>query len=414
MVKFLGEVDSPISIEEEEEEEISYEELKKRMWKDRMRMQKLKEKCASEEPESVAKEEASRRKKMSRAQDSILKYMVKIMEVCKAQGFVYGIISEKGKPVTGSSDSLRQWWKEKARFDQEAPQALEEFLPSLAQDEFDSVSSMHLLQDLQDSTLGSLLSALMQRCVPPQRRFPLERGLAPPWWPTGNEIWWGEQGPSREHGIPPYKKPHDLKKAWKLSVLAAVIKHLSPNFDRMRRLVTQSKCLQAKMTAKESATWSKVVNQEEALLQLTEKCLKIDDPEKEQGSGSDSQISEKRKCAFDREASMDRLYACQNLQCPESEVGLGFLEKNSRADHQFQCAYRAESDVDQENTTDSRNHVESSADALRWYDEVLISPPIDVSSLTDWPNTVLAKGNFEGCFWISERKYGLLITREFA
>ncbi|KAJ6414377.1 hypothetical protein OIU84_003385 [Salix udensis] len=39
----------------------------------------------------------ARRKKMARAQDGILKYMLKLMEVCKARGFVYGIIPEKGK-----------------------------------------------------------------------------------------------------------------------------------------------------------------------------------------------------------------------------------------------------------------------------------------------------------------------------
>ena len=33
-------------------------------------------------------------------------YMLKMMEVCKAQGFVYWIIPEKGKPVTGASDNL--------------------------------------------------------------------------------------------------------------------------------------------------------------------------------------------------------------------------------------------------------------------------------------------------------------------
>ncbi|KAK7846558.1 putative ethylene insensitive 3-like 4 protein [Quercus suber] len=94
----------PISNSEDEAEDISYDELKKRMWKDRMRLQKLKEKLHGE-PESLAKQEdASCRKKMSRAQDSILMYMVKIMEVCKAQGFVYGIVPEKGKPVTGSSE----------------------------------------------------------------------------------------------------------------------------------------------------------------------------------------------------------------------------------------------------------------------------------------------------------------------
>lgn len=40
------------------------------------------------------------RNKMSRAQDGILKYMLKLMEVSNARGFVYGIIPEKGKPIS--------------------------------------------------------------------------------------------------------------------------------------------------------------------------------------------------------------------------------------------------------------------------------------------------------------------------
>ena len=48
----------------------------------------------------------------SRAQDGILKYMLKLMEVCKARGFVYGIIPKKGKPMSGASDNIRAWWKE--------------------------------------------------------------------------------------------------------------------------------------------------------------------------------------------------------------------------------------------------------------------------------------------------------------
>ena len=142
----------------------------------------MKEKRPKEEPVQEAKQEASRRKKMSRAQDSVLKYMMKIMEVCNAQGFVYGIVPEKGKPVTGSSDSLREWWKEKVKFDQNAPGAIAKYMPLLETDELDPSSYIHLLNDLQDTTLSSLLSALMQHCIPPQRRFPLERGLAPPWW----------------------------------------------------------------------------------------------------------------------------------------------------------------------------------------------------------------------------------------
>ncbi|XP_021903878.1 putative ETHYLENE INSENSITIVE 3-like 4 protein [Carica papaya] len=345
---------SPVAEEEEDdfrslqedEEEISYDDLKKRMWKDRLRMQKLK-KQRDEESETQAREDASRRKKMARAQDSILKYMVKIMEVCKGQGFVYGIVPNKGKPVTGSSDSLRYWWKEKVRFDQNAPLAISEYLPLLEQSlpatGNSTASFIHLLQDLQDTTLGSLLSALMQHCIPPQRRFPLERGIAPPWWPTGREVWWGEQGMvAKEQGPPPYKKPHDLKKAWKVSALAAVIKHMSPNVHQIRRLVKQSKCLQDKMMAKETATWSKVLNQEELLLQLTEKCLKIsasdeeDNKEDEQGhskstSGKGKYISEtssprssrqaKRKCVAAEEVSLNTLRSCHNLISQKTQVG---------------------------------------------------------------------------------------------
>ncbi|KAL3527771.1 hypothetical protein ACH5RR_012427 [Cinchona calisaya] len=336
----------------EVEDIISYDDLKKRMWKDRMKLQMLKEKRDKEVPKSQAKEDTSRRKKMSRAQDSILKYMVKIMEVCNAQGFVYGIVPQKGKTVTGSSDGLREWWKEKVKFDQNAPAALAEFLPrSLDQesDEVDPNSFLHLLQDIQDSTLGSLISALMQHCVPPQRRFPLETGLPPPWWPTGEEIWWGYQGVAQEHGAPPYRKPHDLKKAWKISVLAAIVKHMAPDFNRMKRLVRQSKCLQDKMTARDTSTWAKVVNQEEALLKLTERALKISpsdenevEKEKDEESSDLAKIGandQKRKCMFDRELMVDSLFACQNSECPQSNLESGFLDKNSRNEHESICVY---------------------------------------------------------------------------
>jgi ethylene-insensitive protein 3 len=90
------------------------------MWRDKMRLKRLKEQTKSKEGIDIAKQrqsqEQARRKKMSRAQDGILKYMLKMMEVCKAQGFVYGIITEKGKPVTGASDNLREWWKDKVRW----------------------------------------------------------------------------------------------------------------------------------------------------------------------------------------------------------------------------------------------------------------------------------------------------------
>lgn len=256
------------------DEEIDAEDLERRMWKDRIKLRRIKEKQkilaqqAAEKQKAKQTSDQARRKKMSRAQDGILKYMLKLMEVCKARGFVYGIIPEKGKPVSGSSDNLRAWWKEKVKFDKNGPAAIAKYdteCISKGQIGFQNGGSNSILQDLQDATLGSLLSSLMQHCDPPQRKFPLEKGLPPPWWPTGGEDWWTRLGLPKGQS-PPYKKPHDLKKMWKVGVLTAVIKHMSPNIAKIRRLVRQSKCLQDKMTAKESSIWLAVLSREEALV----------------------------------------------------------------------------------------------------------------------------------------------------
>lgn len=258
------------------DEEIEAEELAKRMWKDRIKLKRIKERQkiaaqqAAERQKSKQSSDQARRKKMSRAQDGILKYMLKLMEVCKAQGFVYGIIPEKGKAVSGASDNIRAWWKEKVKFDKNGPAAIAKYeaecLAMGAADSSRSGSSQNTLQDLQDATLGSLLSSLMQHCDPPQRKYPLEKGIPPPWWPTSSEDWWIKLGLPQGQS-PPYKKPHDLKKMWKVGVLTAVIKHMSPDIAKIRRHVRQSKCLQDKMTAKESAIWLGVLSREESLIE---------------------------------------------------------------------------------------------------------------------------------------------------
>ncbi|XP_043692285.1 ETHYLENE INSENSITIVE 3-like 3 protein [Telopea speciosissima] len=258
------------------DEEIEADELERRMWKDRIKLSRIKEKQkhaaqhAAETPKPKQTSDQARRKKMARAQDGILKYMLKLMEVCKARGFVYGIIPEKGKPMSGASDNIRAWWKEKVKFDKNGPAAIAKYeAECLAAEESENkrcVNPLSSLQDLQDATLGSLLSSLMQHCDPPQRRYPLEKGVPPPWWPSGNEDWWIKMGlPTGQ--APPYKKPHDLKKVWKVGVLKAVIKHMSPNIAKIRRHVRQSKCLQDKMTAKESLIWLAVLSREESLMQ---------------------------------------------------------------------------------------------------------------------------------------------------
>lgn len=393
------------------DEELDVDELERRMWRDRMLLRRLKEQNKGKEGVENSKQrqsqEQARRKKMSRAQDGILKYMLKMMEVCKAQGFVYGIIPEKGKPVSGASDNLRAWWKEKVRFDRNGPAAIAKYqadhsIPGTCED-FNSAASTHTLQELQDTTLGSLLSALMQHCDPPQRRFPLEKGIAPPWWPNGNEEWWPQLGIPNDQGAPPYKKPHDLKKAWKVSVLTAVIKHMSPDIAKIRKLVRQSKCLQDKMTAKESATWLSIINQEEALSRKlypdicpsnfvssgtgsylisetsdydvevaddeqnieVEECKPYDvvnlfnlgvggpktrlmvpplAPIKGELIDCDTDFLQKRKQPSDSDEpdiNMDqKIYTCEYPQCPYNNYRLGFHDRSSRNNHQINCPHQ--------------------------------------------------------------------------
>ncbi|CAA2972721.1 ETHYLENE INSENSITIVE 3-like 3 [Olea europaea subsp. europaea] len=291
------------------DEEIEPEELERRMWKDRVKLKRIKEKQKlaaqqAAEKQKVGPTEQAQRKKMARAQDGILKYMLKLMEVCKARGFVYGIIPEKGKPVSGASDNIRAWWKEKVKFDKNGLAAIAKYeAESLAKGDGtvdQNGNSRSMLQDLQDATLGSLLSSLMQHCDPPQRKYPLEKAIPPPWWPMGNEEWWTRLGLTKGHS-PPYKKPHDLKKMWKVGVLTAVIKHMSPDIAKIRKLVRQSKCLQDKMTAKESSIWLGVLSLEET---------SILHPSSENGSSSLSEAplrsrGEKRKPSVSSDSDYD-------------------------------------------------------------------------------------------------------------
>ena len=85
------------------------------------------------------------------------------MEVCKALSFVFGIIPKKGKLVSGAFDNFRAWWKEKVKFDKNEPIAITKYeVKCLAMSEAENNrngNSKSILQYLQDSTLGSLLSS---------------------------------------------------------------------------------------------------------------------------------------------------------------------------------------------------------------------------------------------------------------
>lgn len=248
---------------------ITIEELETRIWRDRMLLKKLKDE--RKERDKGKSQEQLKKETISRSQDRILRYMLEMMEVCDVRGFVYGIIPEKGKPMSGSSENLRGWWKERVKFDRNGPAAIEKFEEESGlnnnnnDDDVHNNRSRYTLHDLSDTTLGSLLSSLMQHCDPPQRRFPLDKGIVPPWWPTGKEQWWAEMGFNKDPGPPPYKKPHDLKKAWKLCALTAVIKHMSPHIEKIKSVIRHSRNLQDKLTANETAIWVAVINHEESL-----------------------------------------------------------------------------------------------------------------------------------------------------
>ncbi|KAJ0234589.1 hypothetical protein HA466_0273020 [Hirschfeldia incana] len=230
------------------DDEFDVDKLEKRIWRQEMRLKRLEERSKNKESDD---------------EQLISKYMFKMTDVYNAQGFVYGIISKEGRPIIIASDNLQEWWKDKVRFDLNGPLAIAKHQESnnMISEECNASANglvRKSLRDLQDPTLGWLLSALMPHCDPPQRRFPLEKGVRPPWWPTGEEYWW----PTDQGLAPPYKKPHDLKKSWKICVLTSVIKHLSPG--TIREAVAQSKSLRNKMSTKEKDIWFNVIDQEEA------------------------------------------------------------------------------------------------------------------------------------------------------
>ncbi|OEL21114.1 ETHYLENE INSENSITIVE 3-like 3 protein [Dichanthelium oligosanthes] len=144
------------------DEEIEAEDLARRMWKDRVRLKRIKERqqklalqqaeLEKSRPKPIS--DQALRKKMSRAQDGILKYMLKLMQVCNARGFVYGIIPDKGKPVSGASDNIRAWWKEKVKFDKNGPAAIENLL-EYRNGEANSSSNEYDVDGFEDAPLST-------------------------------------------------------------------------------------------------------------------------------------------------------------------------------------------------------------------------------------------------------------------
>ncbi|KAJ8478025.1 hypothetical protein OPV22_021752 [Ensete ventricosum] len=344
-------------------DKLSEEQVKALMGSLKARLKRVKKRRydRSRSMDAAKRSDGKERKvKISQVQEEILRHMSRLTDACNVQGFVYGLIWDKGKLLTGASNGLKDWWQDKVQFDKNGPLALQKYQIEnsigSSSAESSSLSSVHkTLLELQDTTLGSLLSSLIRYCDPPQRKHPLELGIPPTWWPSGKEDWWTEMGFPEDLEPPPYRKPHDLRKAWKSCALIAVIKHLAPNFDKIRRIIRYSKCLQEKMTAKESLLWNAVLDQEKRL----HATAPIDAPpvhkiaidahsspvreEVEVGPPHDEQmaVDVTRKRVAEGEPSMSQqIFTCELPQCLHHDYRYGFLDQNSRIRHQFSCLHR--------------------------------------------------------------------------
>ncbi|XP_010454435.1 PREDICTED: ETHYLENE INSENSITIVE 3-like 2 protein [Camelina sativa] len=383
------------------DEEMEIEELEKKIWRDKQRLKQLREVAKSgglgkkllmnQQHHGDDLLQQSSKRAMYKAQDGILKYMSKTVERYKAQGFVYGIVLENGKTVTGSSDNLREWWKDKVRFDRNGLAAIMKHQRDINLSDVSDLGTdvgdctAHKLLELQDTTLGALLSALMPNCKPPQRRFPLDKGVTPPWWPTGKEDWWNQLSlPQDCRGLPPpYKKPHDLKKLWKVGVLIAVIRHMASDISNIPNLVRRSRSLQEKMTSREGALWLAALNQEKANVDQMQNPFTFSRennnacnfpvpgtgdrdvlfPESanydvDQGIGGGShrfnqqypEVDNNFNCVYKRKFEGDlgismlpTILTCENSLCPYSQPHMGFHDRNLRENHQMTCPYKVTS-----------------------------------------------------------------------
>lgn len=108
------------------------------------------------------------------------------------------------------------------------------------------------------ATLGRMLSALTPSCLPPLRPQEARSGAAPPaWWPTASEGWWAPEVVAHLPGLMapvPFVATKVLKKAQKVAVLVAVVKHLAPDFARVDAAVRR-----CGLSAPEAALWSSAI-----------------------------------------------------------------------------------------------------------------------------------------------------------
>ncbi|KVI03067.1 hypothetical protein Ccrd_018637 [Cynara cardunculus var. scolymus] len=133
---------------------VDIEEETRRTWMDKMPLTSVKE-----------QNEGNNR-------DIVLKQLSKMMEVCKAQGFVYGIITENGKPVSGASENLRAWWKEGVRFDENAIAVINNHQAENSND--DGIQGEQTIVGNQNHADGGLVYSLNSSILVPKIKQPFD------------------------------------------------------------------------------------------------------------------------------------------------------------------------------------------------------------------------------------------------
>lgn len=164
--------------EENNNEERNLEEYERNISMGIMELKNL-----GKEVKNPGNNEHDRRRVLSNTIDKVLKSMHKLVDLGRADGFVYGIIPKNGKPISAASENLQHWWKEKVRFDRNGPAAIVKYQQGLHynvngsnQEIFkfnvDNNTSLRKLHELLNTTIGALLSCLMTfGCNPNQRRY---------------------------------------------------------------------------------------------------------------------------------------------------------------------------------------------------------------------------------------------------
>ncbi|KAL5197113.1 hypothetical protein ABZP36_000625 [Zizania latifolia] len=110
---------------------------------------------------------------------------------------------------------------------------------------------------LSDTVLTCMAKVLMKKCQPPQDRFPLfgRWPVSPPWWPTGDELWWPELGSSAPAVPPPYKPVRLLSTADKVAAVVAMVKSIAPDYERLAAAIQMAPTVTGIITDAEAMAW---------------------------------------------------------------------------------------------------------------------------------------------------------------